>query len=386
MIRAAVVGTGGISNAHIQGLLTFPDRCRIVALCDIVPGKAEAVRRRYGLDCPVFEKAEDMLDARIPIDLVHVCTPPFAHASVAIQAMEHGCHVLVEKPMAAGISECQAMLDTAREHHVILGQVAQNRFTDPYWRLHQILQSGIAGKICSVQVNSAWWRGHCYYDLWWRGTWEKEGGGPTLNHAVHHVDLLNWLEGGLPEKVACLMTNVCHDNSEVEDLSMAVMKYADGSLAQLTSSVVHHGEEQSIIVQCEHAKISAPWDPKAEISMDNGFPEEHHNQELLTELNRMAEAIPPLRYTGHTGEIDNLLTALEQHTEPLITGKDGIRTVELITAIYKSGFTGNMVTLPLGPDDDFYRPEGIQRHAVHFHEKTVSRESLGKSGIRIEHI
>ena len=386
MIRVAIVGTGGISHAHIKGLLTFSERCQIVALCDIKPEKAEKVRQQYGIDCPVFDHHKKMLSSGIKIDLVHVSTPPFSHAQISIDAMDAGCNVLVEKPMASSLEECDAMLEAEKRNGVILAQVAQNRFTNPYWKLKQVLDSGLAGKICSVQINSNWWRGHNYYDLWWRGTWEKECGGPTLNHAVHHIDLLNWLEGSLPEKTTCMLTNVMHDNSEVEDLSQSIMKYDNGSLANVTASVVHHGEEQSIIVQCEKAKLSAPWDPKAELQMGNGFPKEEKNVSLTDELNEFVSAIPDLKYVGHTGEIDNVLAALEQGNRPLITGIDGKRTVELITAIYKSGITETVVELPIQEDDVYYHIGGISENAPRFFEKTVSAEELSDEEIKIESI
>lgn len=125
----------GISHAHIKGLLTFPERCKIVALCDIVPGKAQKVKEQYHLDCAVFEDHQEMLSAGIPIDLVHVCTPPFSHAEVSVHAMEAGCNVLCEKPMAASLAECDAMLRAEKENGVVLAQVAQNRFTNPYWKM-----------------------------------------------------------------------------------------------------------------------------------------------------------------------------------------------------------------------------------------------------------
>ncbi|MFQ8717398.1 MAG: Gfo/Idh/MocA family protein [Enterobacter hormaechei] len=128
--------------------------------------------------------------------------------------------------------------------------------TDAFWRLKAALDSGLAGKICHAQVDSFWWRGHCYYDLWWRGTWEKEGGGCTLNHAVHHIDAIQWMLG-FPSEVVAMMTNVAHDNAEVEDLSAAIFKYPSGALTQLTASVVHHGEDQKIIIQGDKARISA---------------------------------------------------------------------------------------------------------------------------------
>src|SRR5665811_365013 len=100
--------------------------------------------------------------------------------------------------------------------------------------------------IDSLSIDSAWWRGLPYYDLSWRGTWESEGGGPTLNHAIHHIDLLLWMMGE-PQAVAAMMTNAWHDNAEVEDLSIALLRY-ERALAQLTSSVVHHGQRQQILV------------------------------------------------------------------------------------------------------------------------------------------
>ena len=297
MIHVAIVGTGGIAHSHIKGLLTFPERCRIVALCDIVPGKAQQVKEQYHLDCAVFEDHQEMLEAGLPIDLVHVCTPPFAHAEVSIHAMEAGCNVLCEKPMAASLAECDAMLQAEKKHGVVLGQVAQNRFTNPYWKLKKVLDSG---------------------------------------------------------------------------------------LASVTSSVVHHGEEQSIIVQCANAKLSAPWNPKAEVSMGNGFPADGGNKALLKKLENAYQEIPDLKYTGHTGEIDDLLSALEKGTRPLITGVDGKRTVEMITAIYKAGFTDQVVKLPILPEDEYYRGDGIQKNAIHFYKKGKALESLSAEEIKVE--
>ena len=377
MIRVAVVGTGNISNMHIQGLLEFPERCRIVALCDIYPEKAEEIKKKYQLkDAQVFDDHQKMLDSDIEIDLVHVCTPPSSHAEIAIHSMDAGKNVLVEKPMAPSLKECDEMLEAEKRNGVTMGCIAQNRFRNSIYKLKKMLDSGLAGKLRCAHINSLWWRGHCYYDLWWRGTWEKEGGGPTLNHAVHHIDMINWMQGELPVEVTSMLANVMHDNSEVEDLSFAALKYADGSVGEVTSSVVHHGEEQGIVLQCEDAKIAAPWSCIAEVTQPNGFPVQEHNQELMKKLNEYYEQLPDLKYEGHTGEIDDVLIALENGTRPMITGTDGKKTVELITAIYKAGFEKRTVTLPIGPEDEYYTVEGIQKYAPHFYEKTASLENM----------
>lgn len=384
MIRAAVVGTGNISGAHIEGLLTFPDRCRIAALVDIYPEKAEEKKKKYGLeDARVFASLEEMLASGIKIDLVHVCTPPSAHAEVAIRAMDAGMNVLVEKPMAPSLKECDEMLAAERRNGVTMGCIAQNRFRNSIYKLKKVADSGLAGKIRCAHVDSLWWRGHCYYDLWWRGTWEKEGGGPTLNHAVHHIDMINWIQGELPAEVTAVLANVMHDNSEAEDLSFAALTYADGSVAQVTSSVVHHGEEQGLVLQCEKAKLAAPWSCVAEITQANGFPVPGHNQELMNRLEEAYAALPDLPYEGHTGEIENMLSALEKGERPFITGQDGRRTVELITAIYKAGFQKRTVSLPIQPEDEYYTVDGILKNAPHFHEKTSYVENLEQGEITV---
>ncbi|TDN57561.1 Gfo/Idh/MocA family protein [Scandinavium goeteborgense] len=380
MLRVAIVGTGNISHNHIQGYLEMGARCQIVALVDIYPEKAIEKKERYALhDARVYSSHQQMLDNEPDVDIVDVCTPPYVHAEISIDALHAGKHVLCEKPMAASLEECDAMIAAQQASGKTLSVIAQNRFTDAFWRLKAAVDSGLAGKICHAQVDSFWWRGHCYYDLWWRGTWEKEGGGCTLNHAVHHIDAIQWMLG-FPSEVVAMMSNVAHDNAEVEDLSAAIFKYPSGALTQLTASVVHHGEDQKMVIQGEKARISAPWDVFASQSADNGFPQDTHNAALEDQLSTLFRVTPRLRWTLHTGQIDNFLTALEQQTPPLVDGVQGKRSLEIITAIYKSAITRTVVTLPIASDDVFYRTGGLTARAPHFYEKSASVANFSEVG------
>ena len=371
MIRVAIVGTGNIANAHIQAYLQFPERCHIAYLVDIVPEKARRMREKYGLDAEVMDDHQALLPLQ-DIDLVDVCTPPYVHAQISINCLRSGKNVVCEKPMAASLEECDQMLRARDESGKKFSIIAQNRFRQPISNLKALLDSGLAGPVRCAQVDSFWWRGHCYYDLWWRGTWEKEGGGCTLNHAVHHIDMLLWMMG-LPQRVTSVLANTAHDNAEVEDLSVSILQYP-GALAQLTASVVHHGEEQQLVFQCEKAKLAAPFSCYASLSMGNGFPQ--RNEALEKEIADFAAALPTIRYEGHTGQLENVLTALEQDAPVAIGGEDGRRTIELITAVYKAGATGQTVTLPLAKDDPFYTVEGLMARMPHFHEKTASAADL----------
>ncbi|TCN28094.1 Gfo/Idh/MocA family protein [Mesobacillus foraminis] len=377
MLRIAIVGAGAISSAHIKAYLQFPEKCRIVAVCDIYSEKAEKLVAQYQLPAKVYKDYSDLLE-HSEIDLVSVCTPPYTHAETSIAFLNAGIHVVVEKPMASSLEECDRMLEAAKNSGKLLSVVAQNRFTTPMMKLKNVLETRLMGPIVHTQVDSFWWRGYSYYDLWWRGTWEKEGGGCTLNHAVHHIDIFQWMNG-MPAEITAVMSNTSHDNAEVEDLSIAIARYPDGSLAQITSSVVHHGEEQQLIFQGKKARVSVPWKVAASKSKQNGFPEEDSALEL--ELQNVYESQPELKHEGHTGQIHDVLLAVEGEKDLLVDGIQGRRTLELITAIFQSASYGETVRLPLKPDSPFYTREGILENAVHFYEKKNSIENFAENTI-----
>lgn len=379
MIKVAIIGAGAISSAHMEAYLQFPDRCQIVALCDIYPEKAEKKAKEFNLDATIYDDHTKMLN-REDIDLVSVCTPPYTHSEITINFLDSGKNVLVEKPMASSLEECDAMNAAAERNNKMLSVISQNRFRTPMMKLKSVLDTKLMGPIVHTQVDSFWWRGHSYYDLWWRGTWEKEGGGCTLNHAVHHIDIFKWMNG-MPTEVTAVMSNASHDNAEVEDISVAICRYDDGSLAQITSSVIHHGEEQQLIFQGKNARVSVPWKVKASTSKGNGFPEE--DGELEAQIQQYYDELDEVQYEGHTGQIDDVLTALENGTPILIDGKQGRQTLELISAIYESASTGKTIKLPLTKDNLFYTREGTQKNAIHFYEKKTVIENFEDNDITV---
>jgi len=379
VLKVAIIGAGAISSAHMEAYLQFPERCQIVALCDIYPEKAEKKAKEFNLDAAIYDDHTKMLE-REDIDLVSVCTPPYTHSEITINFLDSGKNVLVEKPMASSLEECDAMNAAAERNHKMLSVISQNRFRTPMMKLKRVLDTKLMGPIVHTQVDSYWWRGHSYYDLWWRGTWEKEGGGCTLNHAVHHIDIFKWMNG-MPSEVTAVMSNTSHDNAEVEDISMAICRYNDGSLAQITSSVIHHGEEQQLIFQGKNARVSVPWKVKASKSKGNGFPEE--DPELEEKIQHYYEELEEVQYEGHTGQIDDVLTALEHGIPVLIDGKQGRQTLELISAIYESASTGKTIKLPLTKDSLFYTMEGTQKNAIHFYEKKTAIENFEDNDITV---
>jgi len=379
MIGVAVIGTGAIAKSHIEAYKSFPERAQVRVLCDLYPEKGERLARELSISPEILKDYREVL-TRSEVELLSICIPPSLHAEVSIAASAAGKHVLVEKPMASSLQECDTMIAAAERAGRLLSVVAQNRFKTPMKRLKALLDNGAAGKVLHTTVNSLWWRGESYYDLWWRGTWEKEGGGCTLNHAVHHVDLLLWMLG-MPGEVSSFFANLNHGNSETEDFSTSILKYPDGSIAQLTASLVHHGEEQQMIFQTEKARLSIPWQVSASVEMENGFPQPCIETE--EELRRLYETQPALKYEGHAGQVEDILSAIDNGRRPFIDGEAGRRTFELIMGIYKSAVTGETVPFPLLEKDPMYTKKTMIAQMPRFHEKTKSIDNFSNTDITL---
>lgn len=379
MLNVILVGAGSICRTHIDAFEGLDGRAKIVAVVSRGLESAKKVIKEKGLDARAYSDYKEALEKET-CDIVSIITPPASHKEIAVYCLEAGKHVLVEKPMASSLEECQAMIDAAERNGKKLGVIAQSRFLTPVYRTKKLLESRMCGKLLYTQVNSFWYRGKSYYDLAWRGQWANEGGGCTLVHAVHHIDLLNWM-AGMPETVTSVIGNLAHDNSEEEDLSMSILKYPDGSMAQLTASLVCHGQKQALLFACEKASMEIPHDFSADTPQENGFPQE--NTEFLAELNEAYEAIPALRYEGHQGQVDDFVTAVETDGNVLIDGREGYKTMELIMAVYKSASEGKTVTLPIGRDDPFYTREGITTRMPHFYTKTKFLDRFEKDEITL---
>lgn len=372
MIRVAIIGTGAIADTHIAAYKQFSPRCQIVALVDVLPEKAYLKAQKHGLSVPVFSNCEELLES-VEFDAASVCVPPFAHAEVAVALLKAGKHVLLEKPMATSLEECDAIVEAAKASGAYLSVVSQNRFKHSVMKLKRLLDSGILGKVLHAQVDSFWWRGNNYYELWWRGTWENEGGGCTINHSVHHIDILLWLIG-MPVEVQAVIANLNHTNSEVEDFSTAVLFYQDGRIAQITASLIHHGEDQQLVFQTERAKVAIPWQVKAFRSRPNGFPED--DPDTVAMIQQFYDQLPLLPTEGHTAQIDNFISTIEGKDVLIVDGEQGRRTIELITAIYWAAHITAPVKLPITKECPFYTKDGILRNAKRFHKKIRSVQTL----------
>lgn len=353
MTGVGIIGTGSISESHIRAYQQFSGRCRIAALYARTPEKAVKKKEAFHLDAKVYTDYRKLLEDP-EVQLVSICLPPYLHAGVAVECMYAGKHVLLEKPMAPSLEECDRMLAVQKSTGCYLGIVSQNRYRKEHLFLKKMVESKAIGSVLSGEVKSCWYRGNAYYAPKWRGNWETEGGGCILNHAIHQIDLMNWILGK-PCEVYAVMKNLGHPGSEVEDMAAAILRYSSGAVFTLNVSLVSHGEEQSIRLQGTKAALTVPFAVESCIENEAGFPKE--NGELKDLLNREYQSMEDFHFSDFAGQIDMVLKALETGKNGGVTGRDGRAAVEVATALYESAVTKTAVKLPINERSDFYSSE-----------------------------
>lgn len=366
MLSVLIIGTGGIARRHAEVYRSMADRVRITGIADADRARAEDFASRHTLQgTPGFALFADYRDALSlgSYDIVSICTPPPPHRAIAVDCLNAGANVLLEKPMALSLAECDRILQAAEKNGRFVSVVAQNRYDTGKARIQRLIAEGRCGRVLYAQAYSAWWRGREYYNTW-HGSWDTEGGGCTLNLAVHQIDLLLWI-AGKPGEVSAFMTNVNHANAQVEDLSLAILRFAEGpaagGLGEILGSTIHHGEGQQMVFQTERAGLTLPFQIRCTRERPGGYPEP--DPETIQELEAFCQSYPPLEKESHAGQIADFVSLIETGVSSpfLPDGTSGRAAIEVVTGIYKSAATGRPASLPIVPDDPFYtRLKGLE--------------------------
>ena len=356
-VRTALIGCGKVGHTHAEALSTLPES-KFVAVCDKDRARAQAFAGQYQIRA--YADVQEMV-ADADVQAVVVSTPHPLHAPPAIQAAQAGAHVLVEKPMAASLKDCDAMLTAASEAGVKLGVISQRRLYEPVRRVKTAIEAGKIGRPVLGMVVVLGWRDQAYYQSDpWRGRWDTEGGGVLVNQTPHQLDLLQWFMGPIDELFG-YWDNLNHPYIEVEDTAVAVLRFRNGGLGSIVVSnsqkpgiygKVHvHGENgASVGVQTDGgamfvAGMSAVLEPPIN-DLWTVPGEEPMLAQWQAEDRAAFEAVDPATHYHRLQDRDFLRAVLEDR-EPLVTGIEGRKVVELFTAIYRSQRDGKPVKFPL---------------------------------------
>ncbi len=359
-LRTAVVGVGRAAGLHAAALRALPES-EFVAACSRPSAKRDAFCAEHGVRA--FADVGEMI-AQAGVQALCVCTPHLHHAAPAIAAAQAGVHVLVEKPLAVSLADCDAMMAAAQAAGTVLGVVAQRRFYPPCQRIRRALDAGLLGKPVLGIALILGWRDEAYYRSDpWRGTWATEGGGILVNQSPHQLDLLLWYLGEVAE-VFGYWGNLNHPNIEVDDTAVAVLRFRNGAFG---SVVVSNSQNPAI-----HARVSVHGANGASVGVltDDGamfvpgltpitgapcndlwtIPGgEQHLRQWKEEDAQFFRSVDPAAHF-HRLQIQDFLRAVLAARPPAVTAADGRRTVELFTAIYRATRDGRPVTFPLQAD------------------------------------
>jgi predicted dehydrogenase len=347
-----IIGCGMIAEFHTRAINEI-DGARVVAAFSRSEANGAKIARLAQGGCRVYDELDAML-AHPGLDVVCVCTPSGAHLEPAVKAARAGKHVVVEKPLEVTLARCDAVIKACDEAGVRLCTVFPSRFTGANVRLKAAIDAGRFGRLTLGDTYVKWWRTQQYYDSGgWRGTWELDGGGALMNQAIHNVDLLQWLMGDVVT-VTALTATLAHERIEVEDTAVAALRFKNGALGVIEAATSAfpgllkrteiHGDRGSARVEQDDITL---WDFQVEATSDA---EVHAAMAASTGFKAGASDPRGITHAGHRDQLADFLRAIDERRAPLVDGREGRKSVEIIRAIYQSGASGQAVGLPLSSD------------------------------------
>jgi len=339
-MRIAVVGCGRISKNHFSSIGAHANDLELVGVCDTDGERLEAAVSKHG--APGYKTLAELLAESEP-DVVVLSTPSGLHARQAIEAAKAGCHVITEKPMATRWKDGRDMVDVFDRAGLRLFVVKQNRKNRTLQLLKRAVEKRRFGRIFMVSVNVFWTRPQEYYDSdGWRGRWEFDGGA-LMNQASHYVDLLDWIVGPV-ESVQAYVATLARD-IEVEDTGVVGIKWRSGALGSLNVTMLTYPRnlEGSITVLGERGSVRVGG-----LAVNEMQHWEFDSPDADDALARESSYVNASVYgCGHVPYYENVIDVLRGECEPDTDGREGLRSLELLSAMYISARDGSRVSLPL---------------------------------------
>lgn len=336
--KVGIVGCGNIFPMHALPVSRL-ENAELAAVCDIKKDRAEKASK--DLNCRYYIDYKEMIDKE-DIDVVHICTPHYMHAPIAIYAANAKKHVLTEKPMSISIEDAEAMIKAAKDNNVTLGVIFQNRYNPGSVLIKETLDSGALGNIRSGRLIVTWDRSDEYYSKSdWKGTWDKEGGGVVIDQAIHTMDLMRWFVNSEIDYIEANIGNRAHEKIEVEDVAEGVIKYKSGVVTGFfTINYYTYDAPVEIELHCEKGVVKMIGD-RASIKFYDG-------RELIAENNPnetfdYGNGVKGYWGISHVKQIKNFYECLENGLTPDVSGEEAYKTQKMICDIYESGKTGKRI-------------------------------------------
>ncbi len=345
-MKYALIGCGRISPNHIVAAKN--NGMEIVALVDIEKDNAEDKIIKFDLNSKkvkIYTDYREMLENESP-QLVAIATESGKHAQIALDCLDYGCNLIIEKPIALSIADADNIIQKGKEKNVKICACHQNRFNKSIQEIRKCIEKKRFGNLLYGTAHIRWARDHEYYDrASWRGTWEQDGGA-LMNQCIHDIDLLRWMMGDEIDVVFGITDRLMHPYIEAEDLGIAVIKFKNGSygIVEGTTNIYPKNLEETLYIFGEKGTVKAGGEA-VNIIEEWKFSDYFGDEE---EIKRECSENPPNVYGfGHTKLYRNVVASIEGKEELVVDAEAGKRALELVLAIYKSAAEGRAVSLPL---------------------------------------
>lgn len=346
-MKYAIIGCGRIATNHIKAVVN--NSLDFVAACDIIPEKIEGLLAKHSLEKDEsivrYTDYKVMLDEHPEIELIAIATESGKHAPIALDCIEAGKNLIIEKPIAMSIADAEEIIRRADKKGVSVSACHQNRFNVAVQKTKEALDADRFGRLSHGSIHVRWNRNKGYYDqASWRGTWEEDGG-CLMNQCIHGIDLLRWFMGDEVIEVYGATRQQFHDYLEAEDVGMAVLKFKSGALGTVegTTNVFPKNLEETLYLFGETGTVKIGGTSTNNIDVWD-FAEETEGDEALKGLQ---EATSNVYGNGHTSLYADVIDAISSGRRPYVDAVAGRNALEVVLAIYKSQKTGMPVSLPL---------------------------------------
>lgn len=355
--RIAIIGTGNSVNNHLTAIRALGERVQLVAAVDLDEARVKAVSEANNIP-KWYTDVETMLAAEQP-DLVSIITPPATHKDLAVTCLEAGAWVYCEKPLCASLAEFDEIEAAETRTGRYVSTVFQWRFGSAAKHLKGLMAEGVLGRPLVGVCNTLWYRTPDYYRVPWRGKWKTELGGPTMTLGIHLMDLFLWLMGEWTEVRA--MTATLDRDIEVEDVSMALVKFQNGAVGTITNSVLSPRQESYLRLDFQQATVEV--NALYRYSNENwrfSLPDGVANPELNAQWGSLTDNVSG----RHEVQLSEILEAMAHKTRPPVSGNEARRILTFTASLYKSAYTGEPVySDSITPDDPFYYGVGNGIHS-----------------------
>jgi UDP-N-acetyl-2-amino-2-deoxyglucuronate dehydrogenase len=347
-IKYALIGCGRIAPNHIAAVIANRGAIDFASACDVVPEHMGKLLCEFGLEDTGVKRYQDyreMLEKERP-QLVAVATESGLHAQIALDAINAGCNVIVEKPLAMSLADADALVNAADMRGVKLCTCHQNRFNKSVQKIRGALEAGRFGRLYHAAAHIRWNRGEDYYtQAPWRGKWASDGGA-LMNQCIHNIDLLRWMMGD-PVEVMAYTDRLSHPYIEAEDLGLAIVKFKNGSygLIEGTTNVYPKNLEETLYIFGEKGTVKAGG--KSVNLIEEWSFADSADGERNEVIRQFSENPPNVYGFGHTPLYADMVRAIKDGRPPYVPGEAGRAALELVLAIYKSAASGMPVALPM---------------------------------------